>query len=762
MRHLQMITVNLFDRAVNFEMLFGDRGIIMERNSRNLSWLKFHILLVPLLIALSFSYAQAGSISGKVIGSQDAPLPNIYVQAVNINDPYSYISVFTESDGKYSITGLESGIYKVYFDADTTSDYLSEWYNNKNDIDSADLITVTASETVTLNARLTLGATIKGKITDASGNGLDASVYVNDSFGGPVGDNSGANSDMWGNYTIKRLPAGRYKISFQHIQSLYAEKWYNNRGNVASADLFDVATGNIYTLNAVLDSCPYTIYPASINAKPASSSGFIAIATTGSNCSQWSASSNADWITLTGITAGTGSERVDYHIAQNTSGSERTGTISIAGQLFSVTQWPQSGSGAELLQIGLLPQTTKSAALAVSADGNTVVGMSSFYSVKLEDWIHQAFRWTRTKGLTSLGLLNTEYYSSVASAVSADGSVITGWVVNDNWNYRIFRWTKQSGMQDLGVLTGGSHCQESGISADGSVIVGTCSVNGYKRPFRWTQATGIVDLGQPDENSHARAYGVSSDGSIIVGSAYYDAYEFHWQAVYWSPTLDMIRLGYNNEDSASYAVTSDGNYIVGGASWTPFRKSLSSDMIAMGSLGGGNAAAYGVSADGRVVVGGAYDNTGNSRAFLWTPETGIGTLDVWLGIQGLDTSATSFLTANAISADGNVIVGELTNGHAFVAHLVAKNLCADHLVLIYGTTYYFPSIQSAYDAASSNQKIMMQSAEFTEDIVSDSDINIRFSGGYNCTFLTKPGVTTLNGSLTVKAGRVTLENIIIK
>src|SRR5438874_13707512 len=57
-------------------------------------------------------------------------------------------------------------------------------------------------------------------------------------------------------------------------------------------------------------------------------------------------------------------------------------------------------------------------AYGVSADGTTVVGANA----------GQAFRWTRSTGVISLGNLPSgQFLESAARGVSSDGSVIAGW-----------------------------------------------------------------------------------------------------------------------------------------------------------------------------------------------------------------------------------------------------------------------------------------------------------------------------------------------
>ena len=108
--------------------------------------------------------------------------------------------------------------------------------------------------------------------------------------------------------------------------------------------------------------------------------------------------------------------------------------------------------------------------------------------------------------------------ASEARGVSADGSVVVGTSYNAANHERAFRWTAAGGMQNLGTL-GGTFSKSSGVSADGSVVVGfTRNAANQNRAFRWTAAGGMQDLGTLGGTSSG-AYGVSADGSVVVGVA---------------------------------------------------------------------------------------------------------------------------------------------------------------------------------------------------------------------------------------------------
>jgi hypothetical protein len=65
----------------------------------------------------------------------------------------------------------------------------------------------------------------------------------------------------------------------------------------------------------------------------------------------------------------------------------------------------------------------------------------------------------------------------------------------------------------------------SGVSADGSTIVGSMRVGSQTQAGRWTQSTGSVALGVLPGGSafsYSQALGVSADGSTVVGMSKYD------------------------------------------------------------------------------------------------------------------------------------------------------------------------------------------------------------------------------------------------
>jgi len=93
--------------------------------------------------------------------------------------------------------------------------------------------------------------------------------------------------------------------------------------------------GQTLTVNQAA-SCSYSINPASALIKRDGGNGPAVAVTATAGCS-WTAASNDAWITVTAGASGTGNGSVAFKVSKN-DGAQRTGTLTIAGQTFTVTQ----------------------------------------------------------------------------------------------------------------------------------------------------------------------------------------------------------------------------------------------------------------------------------------------------------------------------------------------------------------------------------------------------------------------------------------
>ena len=282
--------------------------------------------------------------------------------------------------------------------------------------------------------------------------------------------------------------------------------------------------------------------------------------------------------------------------------------------------------------------------------------------------------------MTDLGNLNNGD-ATTPYGVSADGNVVVGLARDASLRYRAFVWTQAGGIVSLGTLNGGNSSMAKAVSGDGSVVVGTAQdgTNANRNTaFRWTAASGIVSLGMMNGGPFSQGLAVSADGSVVVGSAYDGASQTRNTAFRWTQAGGMTSLGMLNGGNTSQAqgVNSDGSVVVGVANdganrnaSTAFRWTQTGGMVSLGMLNGGlRSEALAVNANGDVVVGQANaDSSGTSRAIRWTQATGMITVEQWLRNNGATIPTDVTVAARGISADGTTIVGELANGHPFIA-----------------------------------------------------------------------------------------------
>jgi photosystem II stability/assembly factor-like uncharacterized protein len=119
--------------------------------------------------------------------------------------------------------------------------------------------------------------------------------------------------------------------------------------------------GGVY--RRVYGACVFTLNPTSAIFDSTGGTGSVAV-TTSQGC-EWTATTTASWITLNAPSTGVNDGVVTFSVAANTDAASRTGTVSIGGQAFTVSQ---AGSGCV---------TTAAPALSVPAR----VGSGSSYTV---------------------------------------------------------------------------------------------------------------------------------------------------------------------------------------------------------------------------------------------------------------------------------------------------------------------------------------------------------------------------------------------
>jgi hypothetical protein len=194
--------------------------------------------------------------------------------------------------------------------------------------------TIPPGGTVTLTYNVTNpGKEIGGAIAPL----LGASIQL--SGGGPVLSDPANDRKATirpGSSSVSRpfvVPATAAPGTYDLLVSLVAD--VNNNGRIDPED----RTWDLKVFPRVLQvrvTCTYSIFPTSQSFSSAGGSGSVNV-TAPSGC-PWTATSNASWITITSGSSGNGNGTVNYSVASNPSTTPRTGTMTIAGQTFIVTQ----------------------------------------------------------------------------------------------------------------------------------------------------------------------------------------------------------------------------------------------------------------------------------------------------------------------------------------------------------------------------------------------------------------------------------------
>jgi protocatechuate 3,4-dioxygenase beta subunit len=150
------------------------------------------------------------TITGTITNTGGSPLAGASVIASGVSSD----STTTDATGKYTLRGLAAGGYKLRVNG-PGGNYLNGWYTSGN----ANHFTISAGSATSIalgpnktgvNVKIPTGYTISGKVTATNGTPL-ANVGVSaasTTYAGP-----GATTDGSGNFTLKGLAAGTYKLA---------------------------------------------------------------------------------------------------------------------------------------------------------------------------------------------------------------------------------------------------------------------------------------------------------------------------------------------------------------------------------------------------------------------------------------------------------------------------------------------------------------------------------------------------------------------
>jgi hypothetical protein len=150
----------------------------------------------------------------------------------------------------------------------------------------------------------------------AAGSGCAWSASSNVSWVTIAGDGSGGGSGSF-SYVVAPNPTSQSRTGTLSIAGL----------------AFTVSQAGI-----VDSSCTFSLTSTNLNMAVGGGTGSVGVSAP-PGCA-WLTTSNVNWIGITGGSSGSGNGTVTFSVFGNATSTQRTGTVTVAGQLFTVTQAP--------------------------------------------------------------------------------------------------------------------------------------------------------------------------------------------------------------------------------------------------------------------------------------------------------------------------------------------------------------------------------------------------------------------------------------
>lgn len=164
-----------------------------------------------------------------------------------------------------------------------------------------------------------------------------------------------------------------------------------------------------------------------------------------------------------------------------------------------------------------------------------------------------------------------------------------------------------------------------------------------------------------------------------------------------------------------------------------------------------------------------YTTTINSSGVMtfsdWLDSNGgsapVGTFTGYITSSGTVTIDGSSTYHGQASHDGMFLIGTQSIGSYYSLNVSTNtSVCSTKKAKV--NNNYFDTLQAAYDSATDGNTLQIYEYLLTADVVFNRNITAFLEGGYNCKYETNAGYTTVDGSITINNGTVTVENIIIK
>ncbi len=436
--------------------------------------------------------------------------------------------------------------------------------------------------------------------------------------------------------TINATPAGCTTARTASSAASWITINFGGTGNGAGSVSYTVAAntgpntrtgtmtvaGRTFTVTQQGTPCTFSISPSSQSFTSDGGTGAVTIGAAPSGCqSARTATATASWITLSSGASGNGEGTLVYSVSANSGSSSRTGTITVAGRAFTVTQdalacnytinpsqanFPASG-GSDQITITASPVGCSTTRTAISSNNFITISFGAAgsgsgtvgYTVAANN-----FTVERTGSMTIAGRTFTVTQAAGSCAFTLSPASATIPTAGGSGGFNVTpsnqscSWTAVNNAPDLIQFTSGDSGSGNGrieytvgqnaltISRTGSITVGTSTHN-------VTQSAGCRVTATPTGTTIAAGGGTATFQITTTGSG------CSWTA---TPNQDYITINSGGSGSAngtvSYSVAANttgmdrvGSISVNDFGFTIFQSSncayvLSSTLTSLPAVGG--------------------------------------------------------------------------------------------------------------------------------------------------------------------------------
>ncbi|MGA2595368.1 MAG: BACON domain-containing carbohydrate-binding protein, partial [Bryobacteraceae bacterium] len=309
----------------------------------------------------------------------------------------------------------------------------------------------------------------------------------------------------------------------------------------------------------------------------------------------WNASSNASWLHLSaGSTSGNGSTPIQFSYGANPNSGMQTGTLTIQGLTFTVTQTGTSFAPFSVLSTLVSSGLKTPGGVAVDGNGNVYIADSGDNAVK--EWN------TTLTALVSSGLSNPQ-----GVAVDGKGNIY----IADSTDNAIKEWNAVTNAVTSLVGSGISYPAGVAVDAQGNVYFSDYGHNAIKE---WIAASGLVNTLVSTGLNAPRGVAVDALGNVYFADSKNNAIK-KWIAGSSPQVVTLVNSGLNTPSGV--AVDGDGNVYIADTSnnaikeWNPLN-SVVTTLVSSGPKG-----PAGVAVDGQ---GNVYIASTNANSILkFTP-----------------------------------------------------------------------------------------------------------------------------------------------